>query len=193
MGVDISLHIEVRKQNRWHLMKVSSPQWDETDYEYEIFETEVFNCRYRNFSDFLSESNSHRNCNKEILSDELQKILDEDGYNSVFGVFMFDELVHYCDTLEKKFISGISYAGIYSIKEQLDRIEKKLDRPDANHETKEECGRPYEETTPIKQMYDDFMWDYGVLFRFRDTVQALTSFGYTHINKSDIRIFYLVC
>ena len=26
MGVDISLHIEVRKQNQWHLMKVTSPQ-----------------------------------------------------------------------------------------------------------------------------------------------------------------------
>ena len=63
MGVDISLHIEVRKQNQWHLMKVSSPLWDESDHEYEIFETEVFNCRYRHFSDFLSESNSHRSRN----------------------------------------------------------------------------------------------------------------------------------
>ena len=193
MGVDISLHIEVRKQNQWHLMKVSSSQWDESDHEYEIFETEVFNCRYRHFSDFLSESNSHRSRNKEILSEELQTILDEDDYNSGFGVFMFEELVHYCDTLEKKLISGISCAGIYSIKEQLDRIEKKLDNPDSNHEVKEECGRPYEETTPIEQMYEDFMWDYGLLFRFRDTVLALTSFGYTHIDESDVRIFYLVC
>ena len=193
MGVDISLHIEIRQQNQWHLMTVTSPQWEKSDNEYEIFKTEVFNCRYRHFSDFLSESNSHRSRNKEILSEELQKILDEDDYNSGFGVFMFDELVHYCDTLEKKLISGISCAGIYSIKEQLDRIEKKLDNPDANRETKEECERPYEETTPIEQMYEDFMWDYGLLFRFRDTVQALTSFGYTHIDESDVRIFYLIC
>ena len=82
MGVDISLHIEIRQHNKWHLMKVTSPQWEETDHEYEIFETEVFNCRYRHFSDFLAKSNSHRSRNKEILSEELQKILDEDDNNS---------------------------------------------------------------------------------------------------------------
>ena len=31
MGVDISLHIEIRKQNQWHLMTVTSPQWEKTD------------------------------------------------------------------------------------------------------------------------------------------------------------------
>ena len=193
MGVDISLHIEIRKQNQWHLMKVTSPQWDESDHEYEIFETEVFNCRYRHFSDFLSESNSHRSCNKIILSEELQKILDEDDYNSGFGVFMFDELVHYCHVLEKKLISGIAHAGIYSIKEQLNRIEAKLNNCPMAHGEAEEQGELYEDVTPIDQMYEDFMWDYGLLFRFLDTVQALTSFGYTHINESDVRIFYLIC
>ena len=36
MGVDISLHIEIRKQKQWHLMKVTSPLWEKTDHEYEI-------------------------------------------------------------------------------------------------------------------------------------------------------------
>ena len=36
MGVDISLHIEIRKQNQWHLMTVTSPQWEKNDHEYEI-------------------------------------------------------------------------------------------------------------------------------------------------------------
>ena len=193
MGVDISLHIEIRKQNQWNLMKVTSPQWEEPDHEYEIFNTEVFNCRYHHFSDFLAEANTHRSRNKDILSEELQKILDNDDYNSGFGVFMFDELVHHCDVLEKQLISGISCAGIYSIKEQLDRIEKKLNHPAADVVMKEISERPYEETTPIEQMYEDFMWDYGRIFRFRDTVQALTSFGYNHIDESDVRIFYLVC
>ena len=53
MGVDISLHIEIRKQNQWHLMTVTSPQWERSDYEYEIFETEVYNCRYYHFQDFV--------------------------------------------------------------------------------------------------------------------------------------------
>lgn len=43
-------------------------------------------------------------------------------------------------------------------------------------------------------MYEDFMWDYGCVFRFRDTVRALTSLGsYCGIDSSDIRIFYLIC
>jgi len=193
MGVDISLHIEIRKQNQWHLMKVTSPQWEKTDHEYEIFESEVFNCRYYHFRDFLNEADTHRSRNKDILSDELQKMINEDDFDMGFGVFMFDDLVHHCDVLEKKLISGIAHAGIHSIKKQLNRIEAKLNNsPMAQGET-EEQDKLYEDVTPIEQMYEDFMWDYGLLFRFRDTVQALTSFGYNHIDESDVRIFYLIC
>ena len=193
MGVDISLHIEIRKQNQWHLMKVTSPQWEKTDHEYEIFESEVFNCRYYHFRDFLNEADTHRSRNKDILSDELKKMINEDDFDMGFGVFMFDDLVHHCDVLEKKLISGIAHAGIHSIKKQLNRIEAKLNNsPMAQGET-EEQDELYEDVTPIEQMYEDFMWDYGLLFRFRDTVQALTSFGYNHIPDSDVRIFYLIC
>ncbi len=187
------MHIEIRKQNQWHLMKVTSPQWEKTDHEYEIFESEVFNCRYYHFRDFLDEAESHRSRNKDILSDELQKMINEDDFDMGFGVFMFDDLVHHCDVLEKKLISGIAHAGIHSIKKQLNRIEAKLNNsPMAQGET-EEQDKLYEDVTPIEQMYEDFMWDYGLLFRFRDTVQALTSFGYNHIDESDVRIFYLIC
>ena len=193
MGVDISLHIEIRKQNQWHLMKVTSPQWEKTDHEYEIFESEVFNCRYYHFRDFLNEADTHRSRNKDILSDELQKMINEDDFDMGFGVFIFDDLVHHCDVLEKKLISGIAHAGIHSIKKQLNRIEAKLNNsPMAQGET-EEQDELYEDVTPIEQMYEDFMWDYGLLFRFRDTVQVLTSIGYNHIPKSDVRIFYLIC
>lgn len=193
MGVDISLHIEIRQKNQWHLMKVTSPQWEEPDHEYEIFNSEVFNCRYYHFRDFLEEANSHRSRNKDILSEELQQMLDEEDFNMGFGVFMFDDLVHHCDSLEKKLLSGIAHAGIYSIKEQLNRIEAKLNNSPTDYGAAEEQDERYEDVTPIEQMYEDFMWDNGLLFRFRDTVQALTSFGYTHINESDVRIFYLVC
>ena len=193
MGVDISLHIEIRQHNQWHLMTVTSPQWEKPDHEYEIFNTEVFNCRYYHFRDFLEEAASHQSRKKEILSEELQKILDEDDEEMGFGVFMFDDLVHHCDSLEKKLLSAISHAGIYSIKEQLNRIEAKINNKCASNDKATEQDERYEEMTPIEQMYDDFMWDYGLLFRFRDKVQALTSFGYTHIDESDVRIFYLIC
>ena len=191
MGVDISLHIEVRRRGEWHLMTFQSPFW-ETDNEYPIFNTEVYNCRYHHFDGFLDGAPSHTRNKKDILSAELQQKLDE---NDSFGTFMFDDLEKHCDQLEKLLISGISHVGIYSIKEQLDRIEKKLDGVASGTETEVDEDRlnRYEETTSIDQMYKDFKWDYGCLFWFRDRVRALTSIGCSSIPDSDIRIFYLIC
>lgn len=191
MGVDISLHIEVRRRGEWHLMTFQSPFW-EKDNEYPIFNTEVYNCRYHHFDGFLDDAPSHTRNKKDILSAELQQKLDE---NDSFGTFMFDDLEKHCDQLEKLLISGISHAGIYSIKEQLDRIEKKLDGVASGTETEVDEDRlnRYEETTSIDQMYKDFKWDYGCLFWFRDRVRAHTSIGCSSIPDSDIRIFYLIC
>jgi len=195
MGVDISFHIEIRRQNQWHLMTVDSPQWEKYDNENNIFKTEVYNVRYYHFEDFLDEAGSHIQGKKEILSPELQLLLNDEYAKMGYGVFMYDDLLQHCEALEKKLISGISHAGIYSIKAQLDRIEQRLagngNTPDA--EPSDEREQLYEEVTPIEQMYDDFMWDYGCIFSLRDTVRALTTFGYTHISTSDIRIFYLIC
>ena len=191
MGVDISLHIEVRRRGEWHLMTFQSPFWEKNN-EYPIFNTEVYNCRYHHFDGFLDDAPSHTRNKKDILSAELQQKLDE---NDSFGTFMFDDLEKHCDQLEKLLISGISHAGIYSIKEQLDRIEKKLDGVASGTETEvdEDRLKRYEETTSIDQMYKDFKWDYGSLFWFRDRVRALTSIGCSSIPDSDIRIFYLIC
>ena len=108
---------------------------------------------------------------------------------------MFDDLERHCDNLEKLLISGVSHAGVYSIKEQLDRIEKKLDgrKSETDTEVDEDRLNRYEEVTSIEQMYKDFMWDYGCLFWFRDRVRTLTSIGDSTIPDSDIRIFYLLC
>lgn len=193
MGVDISLHIEIRRQKEWHLMTFDIPllQQDRDEEDSAIFETEVYNRRYYHFEDFLNEAPSHTRGKKDILSPELQAILEKDDS---FGTFMFDDLEKHCDDLEKLFISGISHAGIFTIKQQLDRIEQKMDKGADHIPPSEDRERAYEEVTPIEQMYEDFMWDYGCLFHFRDTVRALTSLGsYCGIASSDIRIFYLIC
>jgi hypothetical protein len=193
MGVDISLHIEIRQQNQWHLMTVDSPQWEKIENEDKIFETEVYNVRYYHFEEFLDEAGSHIRGKKDILSPELQLLLDDEDAKMGYGVFMYDDLLQHCEALEKKLISGISHAGIYSIKAQLDRIEQRLAGNTPNEEPMDEREQLYEEVTPIEQMYSDFMWDYGCIFSLRDTVRALTTFGYTHILTSDIRLFYLIC
>ena len=195
MGVDISLHMEVRRRGEWHLMTFQSPFW-ETNNEYPIFDTEVYNCRYYHFREFLNEAPTQRWGNKDILSEELRAKMSSDDFDNEFGTFMFDDLEKHCDHLEKLLISGISHAGIYSIKEQLDRIEKKLNGDASSVETEEddeERLNRYEEVTSIEQMYKDFMWDYGCLFWFRDRVRALASIGDSTIPDSDIRIFYLLC
>ena len=66
------------------------------------------------------------------------EIINEDDFDMGFGVFMFDDLVHHCDVLEKKFISGIAHAGIHSIKKQLNRIEAKLNNSPMAQGEKEE-------------------------------------------------------
>ena len=192
MGVDISLHIEIRRREKWQLMAIESPLLEKNN-EFPIFDTEVYNCRYYHFREFLNEAESHMVGNKETLSEELRAKMMDDDFDNEFGTFMFGDLEKHCDHLEKLLISGISHAGIYSIKEQLDRIEKKLDGGESDTKVDEDRLDRYEETTSIEQMYEDFMWDYGCLFGFRDRVRALTSIGCSSISDSDIRIFYLVC
>ena len=192
MGVDISLHIEIRRREKWQLMAMESPLLEKNN-EFPIFDTEVYNCRYYHFREFLNEAETHMVGNKETLSEELRAKMSDDDFDNEFGTFMFGDLEKHCDKLEKLLISGISHAGIYSIKEQLDRIEKKLDGGESDTKVDEDRLDRYEETTSIEQMYEDFMWDYGCLFGFRDRVRALTSIGCSCIPDSDIRIFYLVC
>ena len=192
MGVDISLHIEIRRREKWQLMVIESPLLEKNN-EFPIFDTEVYNCRYYHFREFLNEAETHMVGNKETLSEELRAKMMGDDFDNEFRTFMFGDLEKHCDKLEKLLISGISHAGIYSIKEQLDRIEKKLDGGELEKVVDEDRLDRYEETTSIEQLYEDFMWDYGCLFGFRDRVRALTSIGCSCIPDSDIRIFYLVC
>ena len=177
MGVDISLHLEIRRQDKWRLMNVTCPLWVKENHGNKIFDTEVYSCRYYHFRDFLNKAPSHCSDNRDILSEEIRAKLKDDDQTG-FGVFMFPDLEKHCDQLEKMLLSSLSHAGIYSIRQQLDRIEQKLDGTSV---------------TPMSQIYEDFMYDNGCLFSLRDTVAALTSFGYTHIPSSDIRIFYLIC
>ena len=51
MGVDISLHLEIRRQDKWRLMNVTCPLWVKENHGNEIFDTEVYSCRYYHFRD----------------------------------------------------------------------------------------------------------------------------------------------
>ena len=111
MGVDISLHIEIRRQDKWHLMNVTCPLWVKGNYGDEIFDTEVYSCRYYHFRDFLNKAASHCSGNRDILSEEIRAKM-KDNEQTGFGVFMFPDLEKYCDQLEKSLISSLSHAGI---------------------------------------------------------------------------------
>ena len=92
MGVDISLHIEIRRPDKWHLMNVTCPLWVKGNYGDEIFDTEVYSCRYYHFRDFLNKATSHCSGNKDILSDEIRAKMKDDDQTG-FGVFMFYDLI----------------------------------------------------------------------------------------------------
>ncbi len=158
MGVDISLHLEIRRQDKWRLMNVTCPLWVKENHGNKIFDTnvtcplwvkenhgnkifdtEVYSCRYYHFRDFLNKAPSHCSDNRDILSEEIRAKLKDDDQTG-FGVFMFPDLEKHCDQLEKMLLSSLSHAGIYSIRQQLDRIEQKLDGTsnDAPTEKREE-------------------------------------------------------
>ena len=92
-------------------MVMESPLFEKNN-EYPIFDTEVYNCRYYHFREFLTEAESHTVGNKEMLSDELRAKMMDEEFENEFGTFMFGDLEKHCDKLEKLLISGISHAGI---------------------------------------------------------------------------------
>lgn len=59
MGVDISFHIEIRRREKWQLMVIESPLLERNN-DFPIFDTEVYNCRYYHFREFLNEAESHK-------------------------------------------------------------------------------------------------------------------------------------
>ena len=73
MGVDISLHIEIRRGEKWQLMVIESSLLEKNN-EFPIFDTEVYNCRYYHFREFLNEAESHMVGNRERLSEELRAL-----------------------------------------------------------------------------------------------------------------------
>ena len=91
MGVDISLHIEIRKEEKWHLMTIDSPLLRQ-DYEYDIFRTQVFNCRYYHFRHFLESKDDFR-----------INIIDPDSKNHWYGS-SFDDSDRTYPTYERKTI-----------------------------------------------------------------------------------------
>ena len=186
MGMYISLHIEFRRGNNWHLLELDSPLFNNRPDERGLDDIRAYGCPLSFFEPFLNESRTHIRGGKELLSPELiDKIGDEDMLG--YGVFMFVELLEYCQQLKAKFLDRVSQTGMFSLKKQLNRIENALLEGGV-------CRKPeyQEELESFEQLYDEFMHENEVFFSLANIVQVLVDVGNTDIIFSDIRLSYYI-
>ena len=109
---------------------------------------------------------------------------------------MFDDLVQYCDELDKRLLASLSNAGLYPMKRQLDRIESYLralqptkEKQEENEE--EEVGdEPYYSASDI---YEEHIEAYYCVRRLRDIVSGIVAACHPYVYESEVRIFYLIC
>ena len=121
MGVDIAFYIEVRNQENWVRLHFKPPFETKEDLNQSYWDTDCYFCRYYHFSHFIDEAASHiRGGPKDRICKEIAEHLEDDDS---YGTFLFDDLVQYCDELDKKLLASLSTAGLYTMRRPLDRIE----------------------------------------------------------------------
>ena len=192
MGVDIAFYIEVRNQENWVRLHFRPPFATKEEPNQSYWDTDCFFCRYYHFTDFLDEATSHiRGGPKERICRETAGHLEDDDS---YGTFMFEDLVKYCEEAEKKMFASLANAGLYPVKQQLDRIEAKLSMMQpANGPDKDEEDYTDEMYRTAEEIYEDYTSEYYCVRHLRDIVSGIVAACHPYVYESDIRIFYLIC
>lgn len=194
MGVDIAFYIEVRNQENWVRLHFKPPFETKEEPYQSYWDTDCFFCRYYHFTDFLNEARSNiRGGPKERICKEIAEHLEEDDS---YGTFMFVDLVEYCEEVEKKMFASLANAGLYPMKQQLDRIESILK---AIHPVTEKDGDSEEEDDnedmyySAAEIYEEYTSEHYCVRHLRDIVSGIVAACHPYVEESDVRIFYLIC
>ncbi len=194
MGVDIAFYIEVRNQENWVRLHFKPPFKTEEEAYQSYWDTDCFFCRYYHFTDFLNEARSNiRGGPKERICKEIAEHLEEDDS---YGTFMFVDLVEYCEEAEKKMFASLTNAGLFPVKQQLDRIESILK---AIHPETGRKDEPQEEDDSediyysAVEIYEEYTSEYYCVRHLRDIVSGIVAACHPYVEESDVRIFYLIC
>ena len=194
MGVDIAFYIEVRNQENWVRLHFKPSFATKVDTDQSYWDTDCYFCRYYHFTKFLDEAASHiRGGPRERICKEIAEHLEEDDS---YGTFMFDDLVQYCEELEKKLLASLANAGLYPMKRQLDRIESLLrtlqQTTDKQSETEDD---DYDDELyySASDIYEEYLDEYYCVRHLREIVSGIVAVCHPYVYESDVRIFYLIC
>ena len=176
MGVDIAFYIEVRNQENWVRLHFKPPFETKEDLNQSYWDTDCYFCRYYHFTNFLDEAASHiKGGPKERICKEIAEHLEDDDS---YGTFMFDDLVQYCDELDKRLLASLSNAGLYPMKQQLDRIESYLRALQPTNEKQEENQEEEigdELYYSASDIYEEHIEAYYCVRRLRDIVSGIVA------------------
>ena len=187
MGVDITLYLEIKRQEQWHRLSLVSPCAEPGE------DTEGYSCRYYHFEPVISEAPSLISKDMTALSEEARASLEQEepGVILGFGVFMFEDLDRYCESLEKTMLKIMSRSELFIIKEQLDRIEDLLLRdgkPEESSVTPPDRERTCLES--LEEVYERIMdGTDGIVLEYWRGVRALPLIV-PGLDLDNLRIYY---
>ena len=188
MGVDIAFYIEVRNQENWVRLHFKPSFATKVDTDQSYWNTDCYFCRYYHFTKFLDEAASHiRGGPRERICKEIAEHLEDDD--------SFVDLVEYCEEVEKKMFASLANAGLYPMKQQLNRIEsilKSIHPVTEGKDTEEEDGNEgmYYSAAEI---YEEYTSEHYCVRHLRDIVSGIVAACHPYVEESDVRIFYLIC
>lgn len=191
MGVDITLYLEIKRQEQWHRLSLASPMTVHGEDGSGC--PSGYTCRYYHFEQLISEAPPHVRNDMSVLSEEARSDLEKEkpGSNLGFGVFLFEDLDRYCESLEKAMLRVMARSELFVIKGQLDRIEDLLLDSGKSKESLE--NRPDREQTcleSLEEAYEGFMCGTdGVVLEYWRSVRALPLIV-PGLDPDSLRIFY---
>ena len=194
MGVDIAFYIEVRNQENWVQLHFKPPFETKEDSNQSFWDTDCFFCRYYHFTDFLHHAGGHIvGGPRERISKEIAEHLEEDDS---YGTFMFVDLVKYCEEAEKKMFASLANAGLFPMKQQLDRIESILKSIHPATERKDDSEKDDDNEDmyySAAEIYEEYASEHYCVRHLRDIVSGIVAACHPYVEESDVRIFYLIC
>ena len=190
MGVDIGIHIEVRKDNEWQLFCWKTPRKlhkynneEDKDEPWELHDSLSLD-RFYPYENMIEEAPSVSGGLPDDLSVQLKE-MDFSGYLST-GSFLFSDLVQYCEQSKEKLLNDISRARDLQVLAQLDRIEAAVCE-EKTKKRKSDGSREFSSLS-IQWMFEMYEDDTFCVRRLRDTVFALMN-GMS-VSAKDIRLVY---
>ncbi len=193
MGVDITLQLEIERQGQWHRLSLASTPLGRKEDSDSLY-LAGYTCRYYHFEPFISEAPSLKRNDPSVLCEEARLSLAQEkpGTNLGFGVFLFEDLASYCQSLEKELLRVLSQSELFELRKQMDRIEDLLLNAGGHKGPSRLRPERERECQSLEDIYEDFMGGTkGVVLEYWRGVCALPLI-IPNLNLEKLRFFYTI-